>query len=578
MELGPQLRRQLQEAAVAGADRHVLAAVDRVGDREAGDRRAEVDLPEDLPRRVVEGPEAAVHVAPEHEPAAGGGQGHGGGPLLVVPGHPAGLGRDGLHAAHVVVARGDLRAPGDGVEPPRLVLLVGRRHGHHPRAHVAQRHVHRVGQRTVGARLPVLPAAGVRAGQHRLPRRGEDELRVLGHRAGGPVDAADHVLDDGRRGPQELAGLPVEGVDDARLAGNAGHHPAHLARVQPRVDPAHRGRVRPHRGIDQQALERVVEVPVVVHVLVVPDDLAGVAVQRQRRVVVEVRQVGAAEHVLGRRRGDRRADVDHVQLGVVARHHPRADVRALLERHVAPGLVARLAGGRNEPRPPQLLAGRRVVRGDDAAVRPAARVAAPARVHLAAGDDRPRGLVGRVHPVVEDLGVPDHLAGLRVQREDVVVHAGVDDELVVDGDVAVGVDERADHVVGQVVRAVPPVLPDEIAGHRVQRLDDVARIGHEQHAVADQRRPLLAARRQRPRPHQPQVADVVSIDLVQRAVPPAVQRPPPHQPLVGARVRQLRVGDRADAIGFLRDGRRGNGDNQDGQEAARYEPQSEPGR
>ena len=98
--------------------------------------------------------------------------------------------------------------PGDGIEPARLVLLVGRGHGTHPRADVAQRHVHRVGQRTVGAGLPVFPATGVRTGQHRLPRRGEDQLRVLGHRPRRAVDTADHVLDNGRRGPQELAGLP----------------------------------------------------------------------------------------------------------------------------------------------------------------------------------------------------------------------------------------------------------------------------------------------------------------------------------------------------------------------------------
>ena len=94
-----QLRGQVEEAAVAGADGHVLPAVDRVGDREARNRRAEVDLPQDLARAVVEGAEAAVDVAAEDEPAAGGGQRHRRGPLLVIPHHLAGLGRDGLHAA-----------------------------------------------------------------------------------------------------------------------------------------------------------------------------------------------------------------------------------------------------------------------------------------------------------------------------------------------------------------------------------------------------------------------------------------------------------------------------------------------
>ena len=188
-------------------------------------------------------------------------------------------------------------------------------------------------------------------------------------------------------------------------------------------------------------------------------------------------------------------------------------------------------------------------------MRPAPRVATPPGVHLAVRDNRPGRLVGRVHPVVEDLGVPHHLARLRVQREDVVVHAGIDDQLAVDGDVAVGVDQRADHVVAEIVGAVPPVLPDQVARNRVYRLDDVARVRHEQHAVAHQRRPLLTTRLEGARPDHLEVGDVVPVHLVERAVTPAVERPAPHQPFVGTRVLELRVGDGTDAIGFLRDNR-----------------------
>ena len=85
--------------------------------------------------------------------------------------------------------------------------------------------------------------------------------------------------------------------------------------AHPRVDPAHRRRVSgAHGGVDEQPLERMVEIPVIDDVLVVPDDLAGVGVERQRRVVVEVLLVVAAEHELRRRRRHRRADVDQVQL------------------------------------------------------------------------------------------------------------------------------------------------------------------------------------------------------------------------------------------------------------------------
>ena len=191
---------------------------------------------------------------------------------------------------------------------------------------------------------------------------------------------------------------------------------------------------------------------------VVPDDLAGVGVEGEGRVVVQVRDVGAAEHELGGRRGDRRARVDQVQLGVVARGHPAPDVLALGVGHAAPRLVAGLAGGGGGAPPPQLGAGEGVVGGDDAGLRPAGGAAAPPRDGLAAGDDRPRAVRRGVGQVVEDAGLPHQLAGRRVEGEGEVVGAGVDDEPVVDGEVAVGDGEPADvvvDVVGQVGGGAP---------------------------------------------------------------------------------------------------------------------------
>ena len=242
------------------------------------------------------------------------------------------------------------------------------------------------------------------------------------------------------------------------MPGNAGHHLADLARPDARVDPAHRVRVGRDGGVEQDALEGMVEVPVVVHVLVVPADLAGVDVEGQRRVVVEVRVFDAPEHELRGRRGDRRALVDEAQLGVVAGRHPGADVDAPLVRYPAPGLVARLSGGRHGPPPPQLLAGERVVSDDDARLWPPARPAAPPGDRLAVGDDRPRAVPGRRLPVVEDPRFPGDLAGRNVEAERVVVVAGVDDEAVVDRDVAVVARVAADEVV-DVLRQIAPVRP-----------------------------------------------------------------------------------------------------------------------
>src|SRR5690606_18749078 len=69
-----------------------------------------------------------------------------------------------------------------------------------------------------------------------------------------------------------------------------------------------------------------------------------------------------------RGRRHRRADVHEIELRVVARHEPAADVPAVLVRQVAPRVAVRLAGRRDRPPPPELFPRARVVRGDHARV------------------------------------------------------------------------------------------------------------------------------------------------------------------------------------------------------------------
>ena len=267
-----------------------------------------------------------------------------------------------------------------------------------------------------------------------------------------------HVLADRRVGPQELARLAVERVDHAGLAGDAGHDAAPLPGLQPRVDPAHLRRIRRHGRVDENALVRVVEVPVVDEVLIVPGDLARFPADRQRRVVVQVLVERPAEHELGRRRRNRRAHVDQVQHRVVARHHPGPDVHPLLVRHVAPGLVSRLAGRRDQPGAPQVLTRGWIVRGDHARHRSGQRAAAPAGDELAVGDERPGGLAGGVHRVVEDLRLPRGAARRRVEGVDVVVGARIEYVVAVERETAVRGLQPPDPL-RDVVRHVLAVLP-----------------------------------------------------------------------------------------------------------------------
>ena len=73
-----------------------------------------------------------------------------------------------------------------------------------------------------------------------------------------------------------------------RLAGNSRDDFAAARPAQSRVDPRHFGRIRRDARVDEQALERMVEIPVIDEMLVVPDDPPCLDVERERRVVIEV--------------------------------------------------------------------------------------------------------------------------------------------------------------------------------------------------------------------------------------------------------------------------------------------------
>src|SRR5262249_62118751 len=130
--------------------------------------------------------------------------------------------------------------------------------------------------------------------------------------------------------------------------------------------------------------------------LVIPFELAGLDVERQRRIAVEVggrgprRAFGAAvplEPGIGFGIGDR--PVERLALRIVRAGQAPAAGDPALEREVAPAVAARFAGRRGVVELPDFLAGLRVVRRDEAA---GACLAGAAADHLALDHDRSRGV------------------------------------------------------------------------------------------------------------------------------------------------------------------------------------------
>ena len=376
--------------------------------------------------------------------------------------------------------------------------------------------------------------------------------------AGLDVDVGDHeplgALERERVGPEELAGLAVV---DEQAAGLAQHdHDLALfgGAGQLRIDPAHRLRVGIDHRVDERALLHEVLVPVVARqVLVVPVDGAGVGVHGDGRVGVQLARRAVA-HVPGpapdeSRIGQRHchAPEDAVQLGVeAAGDAPRRDVDPAGGGQRAPGLAAGIVGPGRGIGAPALGAAVRVV-GRDVAARLQTRRAARAPADHVPLDDHGAGRVADPLPVVRRARFPVGLAGARVDGDDLRVGGQVIEVLAVQREVPRAVAELA--VLADVVRLLPLVVPDQVAGGGVDRLQVVvARLGDVHHAVVDQRPDLLGPLFHRSHPGQPELPDVVAVDLIERAEGLEIVGAVRHQPVGGVRVAEHLVRDRHELL------------------------------
>ena len=252
--------------------------------------------------------------------------------------------------------------------------------------------------------------------------------------------------------------------------------------------------MRPLRGKSiSSGADDLVPVPRVVPViLVIALQRARLDVERDDGVRVEVvagaRVAGPWARVAG-------APVREPELRIEAARHP--DGRAAGAPRVAgPGVVAGLAGRGDRVGFPDLLAGVRVERDDEAAN---AALAARDADHDAAarGERRNRHVVAVV--VVLDGLVPDDGARFRVERDDARVGRRRVDLVAVQRDAAI---RRVAHA--DVGRHLMPIAPEQVAGLGVDRDDLVERRRDEHDAVVDDRRRLMAfgrARRHRPHGH-----------------------------------------------------------------------------
>ncbi len=408
------------------------------------------------------------------------------------------------------------------------------------------------GLRAVGHRRPVHAAVRARHQQHRcVPSLLEDAFRHPAferRRALRNDRVADRERLCGRRiGARLLINRPVLDADQ-RLAVAAIEH----------VDPAGLAGLRDAFAddavvdlIEQHHRARTVEVPdVVPHLLEMPR-IAAVEPQRHDRGAEQVvaRPIGAVADRIGT--GLAGAEIDEAEIGIDGGRLPdggaalqiglRAGGIGIVRRR--PGVAAELARPGHGPEAPQLLAARRIERGELAA-----HAAISARD---AGVDHAVVVERRAHDGVAvlpsaDGRLPREIAGLGVERHEGAVELAEKHLAVGDRDAAVG--PAAAHR-GDVLVDARAMLPDERAGLGIERVDVVV-AGREIHdAVLHDRRALhrifgADARAEIDHPGGLEGLDVVAVDLGERGIARVAPVAADGEPLLAGRLAEISLCER----------------------------------
>src|SRR6185312_12137155 len=245
--------------------------------------------------------------------------------------------------------------------------------------------------------------------------------------------------------------------------------------------------------VDQHVLRHaVVVVGIVGRVLVVPLDLAGIGVERQRAVGIEV--VAGPIFIIPVRAGVADAPDESVGCRIVASRHPcrtaaaRGSVLVVL-----PGFAAGLALAGDRVGAPDFLLGLEIGRRDpatDAVFRAGyARDGHVLDDQRCAGDDLALVRIGH-------LSLPGDLAGILVGRDQAAIERVRDDEIAPQRHTAI-VDAAASHGARPVVVGLWIHLPEQhaLTAMRVDLVDRAPPVGDVHHAVLDDRRAFGTAMR-----------------------------------------------------------------------------------
>src|SRR6185437_1555885 len=126
----------------------------------------------------------------------------------------------------------------------------------------------------------------------------------------------------------------------------------------------------------------------------------------------------------------------------------------------------------------------------------------------------------------QDLLIPQGRASLHIQGDDMAIGGGRVENVLINGKVSYN--RRAPAMERRGQRS--DILPEQIACPAIQRLNRVGALD-EDNPVMNERCDFVPTRWQRPSPRLAQIAYIVGVDLMKRAIAQTVVSAPPSQPI-----------------------------------------------
>src|SRR6056300_229162 len=173
-------------------------------------------------------------------------------------------------------------------------------------------------------------------------------------------------------------------------------------------------------------------------------------------------------------RGHGCAHINEIKLRVITWRHPGTYMPALFPVQIPPAVILIAGGTLDSMKFPDFFPGVSIVGGNEAGIRSCRGQTVSARYRHAVYDYWSIALLRGMSTIIKNTGFPFHRARVDIEGNDIVIIAGINNGLVMDGNIThCGI---CTNVITKVLGHFPLVFPKHVTAHRVKCLYYISRV------------------------------------------------------------------------------------------------------